>query len=236
MHWSFGRQALLLHSAPMISVIIPTWNAARALPRCFESLIPGVVGGLVREVIVADGGSDDDTLAIADASGAHVVNAGRSRGSRMASGASSARGDWLLFLFPETALEGGWEKEAEDFLDRVTLERPCAATFRYALDSFGGDARRRETVARLRGSIFGLPYGDQGLLIPKRFYRALGGHNASSMEDIDLIRRIGRRRLVTLRSRAINREEDEPGLRRSTLLAALHAVRMPRALVSFIGG
>jgi hypothetical protein len=56
------------------------------------------------------------------------------------------------------------------------------------------------------------------------------------MEDVDLIRRIGRRRLVTLRSRAINREEDEPELRRSALLAALHAVRVPRGLVSFIAG
>jgi glycosyltransferase involved in cell wall biosynthesis len=231
----FGTLAHLFHSVAMISVIIPTWNAARALPRCFESLIPGVVSGLVREVIVADGGSDDDTLAIADASGAHVVNAARSRGARMASGASSARGDWLLFLFPETALEGGWEREAEDFLDRVTLDRPRAATFRYALDGFDGAARRRETVARLRGAIFGLPYGDQGLLVPRRFYRALGGHSTSSMEDIDLIRRIGRRRLITLRSRAINKNEDKPDLRRNALLAALHAVRIPRALVSFIG-
>jgi glycosyltransferase involved in cell wall biosynthesis len=219
----------------MISVIIPTWNAARVLPRCFESLISGVVGGLVRDVIVADGGSDDDTLAIADAAGAHVVKAARSRGARMASGASSARGDWLLFLYPETALESGWEKEAEDFLDRVTLERPRAATFRYALDGFGVDTRRRENVARLRAAIFGLPYGDQGLLLPKRFYRALGGHSVAPMEDVDLIRRIGRGRLIALRSRAINKEEDEPGLRRSALLAALHAVRMPRALVSFIG-
>lgn len=220
----------------MISVIIPTWNAARVLSRCFESLISGVVGGLVRDVIVADGGSDDDTLAIADAAGAHVVKAARSRGARMASGASSARGDWLLFLYPETALESGWEKEAEYFLDRVTLERPRAATFRYALDGFGAEARRRESVARLRAAIFGLPYGDQGLLLPKRFYRLLGGHTAAPMEDVDLIRKIGRRRLIMLRSRAINKEEDEPGLRRSALLAALHAVRVPRALVSFLGG
>lgn len=153
----------------------------------------------------------------------------------MASGAAAARGDWLLFLYPATALESGWEKEAGDFLERVTLERPRAATFRFALDGFGGDARRKETVARLRSTIFGLPYGDQGLLLPKRFYRALGGHSATMMEDIDLIRRIGRRRLITLRSRAINREEDEPGLRRRALLAALHAIRMPRVLVSYIG-
>ena len=59
----------------MISVVIPTLNAERTLPRCFDSLITAAVRGVVREVIVADGGSSDDTLAIADAAGAHIVAA-----------------------------------------------------------------------------------------------------------------------------------------------------------------
>src|SRR5579859_4551327 len=120
----FGGPVRLPHSAKMISVIIPTWNAARDLPRCFDSLISGVVSGVVREVIVADMGSSDATLAIADAAGAHVVKSERSRGAAMAAGAAASRGDWLLFLDPETALEAGWETEADAFLERSTLERP----------------------------------------------------------------------------------------------------------------
>src|SRR5215467_1623136 len=105
----------------MISVIIPTSNSAALLPRCFDGLIAGVVRGIVREVIVADGGSSDETLAIADAAGAHVVNAGRTRGEQMSAGARSAKSDWLLFLHPETELEAGWESEAESLIERVTL-------------------------------------------------------------------------------------------------------------------
>src|SRR5690348_14620200 len=178
----------------MISVIIPTWNAAKSLPRCFESLIPGVISGVVREVIVADGGSSDATLAIADAAGARVVSAERSRGSCLAAGASIARGDWLLFLHPETALQAGWEIEAQAFVERGSLDRPLVATFRYAIDGFGGHVRWREFLARSRATIFGLPYGDEGLLIPKRLYVTVGGYTSASMEDVDLIRRVGRGR------------------------------------------
>ena len=51
----------------MISVVIPTSNSERLLPRCFDGLIPAAVRGVVREVIVSDAGSDDATLAIVDA-------------------------------------------------------------------------------------------------------------------------------------------------------------------------
>ena len=117
----------------MISVIIPTINAERLLPRCFDGLIPAAVRGVVREVIVADGGSSDATLMIADAAGAHIVNSRANRGAQLADGARAARSDWLLFLHPETALEPGWDVEAESFLAQAEMERPRAAVFRFAL-------------------------------------------------------------------------------------------------------
>jgi glycosyltransferase involved in cell wall biosynthesis len=134
----------------MISVVIPTLNAERSLPRCFDSLIGAAVGGVVREVIVADGGSADRTLAIADAAGAHIVQAGHRRSAQLAAGAEAARSDWLLFLHPETALEPGWEAEIESFLHQAMPERPRAAVFRFALEDFGGPARRAEAWAALR--------------------------------------------------------------------------------------
>jgi glycosyltransferase involved in cell wall biosynthesis len=219
----------------MISVIIPTSNAAALLPRCFDGLIAGVIHGIVREVIVADGGSSDETLMIADAAGAHVIKAGRTRGGQMSAGAALARSDWLLFLHPETALDAGWENEAESFIQRVTLERPRAGVFRFALDDFEPSARRKEMLVAMRSGLLGQPCGEQGLLITKRLYQKLGGHRASQMEDIDLVRRIGRSGLVLLRSRAINKIEQRSSGARSVALGVLHALRVPKRLVAYIG-
>ena len=217
----------------MISVVIPTLNSQSALPRCFDGLIGATVRGLVKDVVVADGGSSDDTLTIADAAGCHVVTAHKSRASRLIAGAAAARGDWLLFLLPETALEAGWEAEAESFMGSAELERPRAGTFRFALDDFGPKARRREAMVAARTAVFALPYAEQALLLPRRMYQKLGGHRDVAMEDADLVRRIGRSRLVRLRSRAVNRPE-RAARGRGAVVAMLHALRVPVSVVSRI--
>lgn len=218
----------------MISVVIPTLNCAQSLPRCFDGLIGATVRGAVKDVVVADGGSTDSTLAIADAAGCHVAHAGASRASQWIAGAKLARGDWLLFLTAETLLESGWEAEAEAFMASVSLERPRAASFRFALEDFSGAARRRETMVAWRTGLFGLPYADQGLLVPRRLYQKLGGHREVAHEDADLVRRIGRSRLVRLRSRAINKpvREEKP---RGALVAVAHALRVPVRVVGKLG-
>lgn len=80
--------------------------------------------------------------------------------------------------------------------------------------------------------MLGQPCGGQGLLIPKRLYLKLGGHRAAAMEDIDLVRRIGRSRLVTLRSRAINKLD--PAQPRRIALGLLHVLRVPKSLVAYL--
>ncbi|MEI9993542.1 MAG: glycosyltransferase [Rhizomicrobium sp.] len=218
----------------MISVVIPTLNSQSALPRCFDSLIGATVRGLVKEVVVADGGSNDDTLVIADAAGCHIARADSGRAACFAAGAALARGEWLLFLLPGTALEAGWENEADSFMGAATLERPRAAVFGFALDDFEAAARRREAMVAWRSRLFALPYADQGLLIPRRLYQKLGGHRPIAMEDADLVRRIGRARLVQLRAKAVNTPE-RAEKRRGALVAMLHALRVPSSVVAKIG-
>lgn len=196
----------------MISVVVPTLNAQLTLPRCFDSLIAATVRGVVREVIVVDGGSSDETLMIADAAGARIKKAGKSRAAQLEAGAAAARNEWLLFLHPETALDPGWETEAEAFIAHTTLERPRAAAFRFGLDDFDQGGRGAEAFASLRCWLFKLPYGNQGLLIPKRLHKQLGGYRHVAREDVDLVRRIGTRRLVMLRSRAVNKIAPQSGL------------------------
>lgn len=190
----------------MITVVIPTLDAERGLPATLAALVGAAVDGLVREVIVADGGSRDATQQIAEEMGATVIQAPAGRGAQLAAGARHARMPWLLFLHGDTALEYGWEREASDFMRRVDQgpDRLQAACFRFSLDDVGLAPRVLEGVVQLRSTLMSLPYGDQGLLIPRRLYDEVGGfRELPIMEDVDIVGRIGRRRLATLRSRAL---------------------------------
>ena len=194
----------------MISVIIPTLNAERSLAHTLAALVPAVVEGVVQEAIVVDGGSTDATRAIAEAAGAHLIEAGRGRGRQLEAGASAARGDWLLFLHADTVLDHGWSEEVRSFMERVESGRrgQAAASFRFALDDDGTMPRLVEWLVAMRCGLLGLPYGDQGLLIPRHLYRRLGGFRPLPlMEDVDLVRRLKRRELVMLKSRAVTSGE-----------------------------
>jgi len=190
----------------MISVIIPTLNAERLLVPTLGALIPATVDGLVREVIVADGGSTDRTLEIAEDAGAEMVHAEPGRGNQLIAGAAKARFPWLLFLHADTLLEPGWHREAAAFIERTEEDRrlPMAGAFRFALDDIGFRPRLLEAGVAARCALVRLPYGDQGLLIPARLYREIGGYcTMPLMEDVDIARRLGRKRIIMLHSRAI---------------------------------
>ncbi len=184
----------------MISVILPTLNAAAHLRRALPPLVPAAAAGLVREVIVSDGGSSDATAAIADAAGARFVESPRGRGAQLRAGAGAARGAWFLFLHADTALDPGWAEEAARFIEGGP-ER--AGAFRFAFDDQSGAANRVAFWAHVRCALLHLPYGDQGLLISRALYEAIGGYaDLPLFEDVDIVRRLGRRRLVMLRTRA----------------------------------
>lgn len=189
----------------MISVIIPTLNAENGLAACLTALVPATVEGLVREVIVVDGGSRDRTAEIVDQAGATMLRSAACRGAQLAAGVQQARMAWLFFVHADTVLEAGWEREAAAFMEKVDSgqHRHAAAAFRFALDDVGVKPRLMELGVALRCALLRLPYGDQGLLIQGRLYRQLGGYKPLSlMEDVDLIRRLGRRRTMLLRARA----------------------------------
>lgn len=192
-----------------LSVIVPTLNAAASLPAALESLSAGAHEGLqgevlLGEILVVDGGSSDGTDRIARAAGARVLTAPKGRGAQLAAGAAAARSTWLLFLHADTSLSRNWGAAVKDFMAARGAAGDGAAAFRFTLDDEDPRARRVERLTRWRGRVLGLPYGDQGLLISRDFYRRLGGYRSLElMEDVDLVRRIGRRRLSVLSADAV---------------------------------
>ncbi|HVC54663.1 MAG TPA: TIGR04283 family arsenosugar biosynthesis glycosyltransferase [Stellaceae bacterium] len=184
-----------LQELNFLSVVIPTYQAAGELPAALAAL-----GGarLVREIVVADGGSTDDTLALAQAGGARTLTAPRGRGPQLAAGAAAATGDWLLFLHADCRLAPGWDTAVEAFIAAPGAVGR-AGYFAFVLDDVSPAARRLERIVAWRCRTLALPYGDQGLLIARALYEAVGGFAALPlMEDVDLVRRLGRRRLATL--------------------------------------
>ena len=176
----------------MLSIIIPTWQAAAELPATLACLDGGC------EIVISDGGSTDGTPDIATAAGLRVIDGPRGRGAQLAVGARSATGDWFLFLHADTRLGSGWREHVEAFA-ADPRNSGHAAVFRFALDDGSPAARRLERLVAWRTRVLGLSYGDQGLLMSRAFYNEIGGFSALPlMEDVDMVRRIGRRRLTVL--------------------------------------
>ena len=190
----------------MITVIIPTLDSERALVPTLCALVSGSAAGLVREVILADGGSNDETEKVADVAGCHFLKGPHDPGARLRAAAQQARGAWLLFLDPAAILPEGWMREVRAFvetMERSGLAEKRAATFRLGYEGFGLTPRLAETAAAARLAVIGRPRPEQGLLIARRFYDRLGGHGDGKKAQERLLARIGRRELVTLRTRIV---------------------------------
>ena len=181
-----------------ISVIIPTLNAQGTLGACLGALVEGLDAGLIREVIISDGGSTDGTGALAQAWGAAFLESAPSRGGQLRAGCAVAQGEWLLVVHSDTTLAPGWVASVSSHLSTTR-----AAWFLLAFDGGGVAAGLVAGWANVRSRVFGLPYGDQGMLIPRDLYDAVGGYRDQPlMEDVALARML-RGRLVGLDARAI---------------------------------
>jgi len=187
----------------MLTVIIPTHDSERALVPTLAMLVPGAMAGAVRDVIVADAGSTDATARVVDVAGCEMMVSDAPLAARLRSAVTAARGNWLLFLHPGVVLDPSWVEEAARAIDHAVRRGTAgshAAVFRRAADADIGLAR--QMIALLAAAWRGA-HPEQGLMISRTAYDRLGGHRDGVADpEADLLRRIGRRRIVTLRSAA----------------------------------
>jgi hypothetical protein len=185
----------------MLTVVIPATNCERALVPTLAMLVGAAVSGAVRDVIVAEGGSSDETAAVADLAGCTVLVSTASLAMRLRAAATAARASWLMFLRPGIVLDASWADETVRFIEeaerRGDLER-AAAFSRMPAES---RPVMLEALALVAGAM-AAPRPEQGLVISRRLYDRLGGHTESADPEADLIGRIGRRRIVLLKSGA----------------------------------
>ncbi len=182
----------------MLSVIIPTRNSERALVPTLAALVPGATAGLIAEVLIADGGSQDETAAVANVAGCNFLLLEGPLAGGLKAAVAAARMPWLMFLRPGTVLDAPWTGEVGRFVQQEARQAP-AAVFRRG----GSQIGLSEFVRSIAALLGAPPRPEQGLLIARELYSAVGGHSeAAGDPEHDLLRRVGRRRIVRLATQA----------------------------------
>ncbi len=184
----------------MLSVIIAAHESERTLVPTLAALVPGVASGLLREVLVADAGSSDATAEVAEVAGCRFISSEEPLGARLKAAAAATRAPWLMFLRAGTVPEPGWIAAAEHFMQVTDMLDGVgrAAVFR---PQSGADLMRprlAELMVMLRAALGGAPRPEQGLLIARHFYEAVGGHAGDEEAEAALLRKLGRRRIAML--------------------------------------
>lgn len=166
-----------------LSIVIPTLNEAPRIGAAIDRA--RALGPL--EVIVADGGSTDETLAAASAAD-RVISAPRGRAAQQNAGAAASRGGVLLFLHADCWLDA---KAAPQIAAALADPRRAGGCFRQRIDSAGFRYRALEWGNALRVRLWGLAYGDQAIFVRRTLFEKLGGFPVLSlMEDLFFMKRL----------------------------------------------
>jgi rSAM/selenodomain-associated transferase 2/rSAM/selenodomain-associated transferase 1 len=170
-----------------LSIVVPVLNEATTLAARLAALAPWRERGV--EVRVVDGGSDDDTLAIATTHADVARVAPRGRASQLNAGACGARGEVLLFLHADTRLP----PSAHGFISRAVAGGHQWGRFDVRIEGRHPLLPVVAAFMNLRSRLSGIATGDQALFVRRETFQSVGGFSPMAlMEDIDLSRRLKR--------------------------------------------
>ena len=184
----------------MLSAIISTQNSERSLVPTLSALVPAAAAGLLAEVVIADAGSRDATADVADIAGCRFTSSTEALGLRLKAAAATVRSPWVMFLRAGAVPQPGWIEAADHFIQTTGLLEDAgrAAIFRLPGRTHAVRPGFAELLAGVRAAIARGPRPEQGLLIARRLYDAIGGHSAGDDAETAILRRLGRQRLVVL--------------------------------------
>jgi rSAM/selenodomain-associated transferase 2 len=173
-------------SVAHLAVVVPSFNEAARLPLLLADLA-ACPADVMAELVVVDGGSRDGTPQLARLGGAQVMHAQASRGWQLQRGVAATTAPWLLLLHADARLQPGWSEA----LRRAMAAPEAVWAFDLAVEGPGVALRLLEWAVRLRSQLRRLPYGDQGLLLPRALLERAGGiPPLPLMEDLLLIQRL----------------------------------------------
>ena len=187
----------------MLSAIVLAKGDERGVVATLAALVPGAAAGLIRDVLLVDRDGGESMARVADVSGCQLFVRQGSDGMLLREAAKEARSNWLLFLRAGAILEGSWIDEIAQFMESAAVApKARAAVFRYARSPHS-DVRVSDALKTARRILLG-PTADQGLLISRAHYDALGGHSqASERAEAKLLARLRRKDRIILRSRIV---------------------------------
>ena len=200
-----------------LSIVIPCLNEARSLRGTLESVAGARSRGA--EVIVADGGSSDETVAIARAGADRVIVAPRGRASQMNAGAAIAAGDVLLFLHADSRPPAGFDRRIAEGLDRSGRDW---GRFDVRIEGRHPLLPLVSLLMNVRSRVTGIATGDQALFVRRAVFEAVGGFPPIAlMEDVALsrtLRACGRPLCLHERTATSGRRWDDRGFFTTVLL------------------
>ena len=203
----------------ILSIIIPVLNEATII----RSLLLQLRNDVGIEIIVVDGGSQDNTVELVKLAGVKCILAPKTgRANQMNIGAAIATGDILLFLHADTQLPSDYLK-----IIKATLAQPkaIAGAFELAIDGNNWSLRLVEILVEWRSHWCSLPYGDQAIFVRRNIFEEIGGFaNLPIMEDFELIQRLKKQGRIAIAPAAVltsSRRWQKLGIFKTTLINQL---------------